>query len=272
MKFFGKTIKDHLKKPFQEYIIERRDLIVPQDIRERKWAYFTPRIWVEKSQKYMEDYFWENYQDEYYIWDCCAGTGNLLAGLTNKYNIFASTLDMADVNVMKERIKNGSNLLESHIFQFDFLNDDLFWDKVPNSLKEILKDEEKRKKLIIYINPPYAEAANAKTVTRTWENKSWTSIKNKIYEKYKDKIWQASNELFTQFLARIYEEIDKSKVQIFQLWKICKAQISKNFEIFFEQSSKNYFWFQLLLLTMSLENFQLHFLFGILKKMKFSKK
>lgn len=82
---------------FQNYIIERRDLLVPQDIRERKGAFFTPRLWVELSQKYLADLLGESWQDEYYIWDCAAGTGNLLAGLTNKYNIWASTLDQADV-------------------------------------------------------------------------------------------------------------------------------------------------------------------------------
>ena len=81
--FFWKNYKRPPLKEYQEYIIQRRDLIVPQDIRERKGAYFTPRIWVEKSQEYMAEYFGENYQDEYYIWDCAAGTGNLLAGLTN---------------------------------------------------------------------------------------------------------------------------------------------------------------------------------------------
>ena len=39
----------------------------------------------------------EDWQEEYYVWDCCAGTGNLLAGLTNKYNIYASTIDKAKV-------------------------------------------------------------------------------------------------------------------------------------------------------------------------------
>jgi hypothetical protein len=55
------------------------------------------------------------------------------------------------------------NLLENHVFQFDFLNDD--FSKLPQSLQDIINDEEKRKKLIIYINPPYAEAATSKTVT-----------------------------------------------------------------------------------------------------------
>ena len=55
--FFWKNYKRPPLKEYQEYIIQRRDLIVPQDIRERKGAYFTPRIWVEKSQEYMADHF-----------------------------------------------------------------------------------------------------------------------------------------------------------------------------------------------------------------------
>ncbi len=216
--FFRKNYKRPPAEEYQKYIINRRDLIVPQDIRERKGAFFTPRIWVEKSQEYMANYFGENYQEEYYIRDCAAGTGNLLAGLTNKYNIYASTLSTADVNVMKEMIKEKSlNLLENHVFQFDFLNDD--FSKLPESLQEIINDEEKRKKLIVYINPPYAEATNAKTVTWTWENKAWTAIENETYKKYKSLIGKASNELFTQFLIRIYKEIPKSNIANFSTLK-----------------------------------------------------
>lgn len=117
---FWKRYKRPPIKEFQNYIIERRDLLVPQDIRERKGAFFTPRQWVELSQKYLCDLLGENWQEEYYIWDCAAGTGNLLAGLTNKYNIWASTLDQADVKVMHDRIEHGAILLENHVFQFDF--------------------------------------------------------------------------------------------------------------------------------------------------------
>lgn len=215
---FWKTYTRPPAKRYQEYIVQRRDLIVPQDIRERKWAFFTPRIWVEKSQEYMANYFGDNYQDEYYIWDCCAWTGNLLAWLTNKYNIYASTLDNADVIVMKDMIKNKSiNLLENHVFQFDFLNDE--FSELPQSLQDIINDEEKRKKLIVYINPPYAEAATSRTVTWTWENKAWTSIENKTRSKYKWEIWKASNELFTQFLIRIYKEIPNCNIANFSKLK-----------------------------------------------------
>ena len=220
--FFWKNYKRPPLKEYQEYIIQRRDLIVPQDIRERKGAYFTPRIWVEKSQEYMADYFGENYQDEYYIWDCAAGTGNLLAGLTNKYNIYASTLDIADVQVMKDMAEHKTaNLLKDHIFQFDFLNDD--FSKLPQSLQDIINDPEKRKKLILYINPPYAEAGNVKQRTGNWENKAGTSITNKIYEKYKNLIGKASNELFAQFLIRIYKEIPNCKIAEFSTLKILQS-------------------------------------------------
>lgn len=155
------------KKEYWEYIVERRDLLVPQDVRERKGSFFTPRIWVEKSQEYIADVLGENWQDEYYVWDCCAGTGNLLAGLTNKRNIWASTLDKADVEVMKERIHNGANLFEDHVFQFDFLNGS--FDDLPKELKTIVDDEEKRKKLVVYINPPYAEAGSAFQKKKNWK-------------------------------------------------------------------------------------------------------
>lgn len=176
---FWNRYKRPPRRKYWDKMVERRDLLVPQDVRERKGSFFTPPQWVELSQEYLARELGENWQEEYYIWDCCAGTGNLLAGLTNKYNIYASTLDKADVEVMHTRIATmnkalhgehgGSNLLDSHVFQFDFLNDPFNLDKpeeskLPESLIEILKDEEKRKKLVIYINPPYAEAGNRKVI------------------------------------------------------------------------------------------------------------
>ena len=224
--FFWKNYKRPPLKEYQEYIIQRRDLIVPQDIRERKGAYFTPRIWVEKSQEYMADSFGENYQDEYYIWDCAAGTGNLLAGLTNKYNIYASTLDMADVQVMRDMAEHKTaNLLKDHIFQFDFLNDD--FSQLPQSLQDIINDPEKRKKLILYINPPYAEAGNVKQRTGNWENKAGTSTGTMIYKRYWNEMWRGRTELFVQFLMRIYQEIPNCKIAEFSKLKILQ---SANFE------------------------------------------
>lgn len=230
---FWKRYKRPPIKEFQNYIIERRDLLVPQDIRERKGAFFTPRQWVELSQKYLCDLLGENWQEEYFIWDCAAGTGNLLAGLTNKYNIWASTLDQADVKVMHDRINHGANLLESHVFQFDFLNDD--FSKLPQGLQEILNDENKRKKLIIYINPPYAEGDNVRGIGRKDVHVS------KIHSKYQSLMGKASSEMFAQFFTRIYQEIPNSVLAEFSKLKILQAPNYSDFRSFFRAKLEKFF-------------------------------
>lgn len=217
---------------YWEYIVQRRDLLVPQDVRERKGSFFTPQKWVQLSQKYIADVFGVDWQSEYYIWDCAAGTGNLLIGLTNKYNVWASTLDVQDVEVMKDRIENGANLLESHVFQFDFLNDS--FDKLPDGLKEIIVSPEKRERLIIYINPPYAEAASSKTVTGNAENKTNVSNTSMVYNKYSTEMGKACRELFTLFFIRIYKEIPGSKIAEFSKLKILQATNFKEFRDIFQ--------------------------------------
>lgn len=212
--FWNKYIRPP-KEEYWDYIIERRDLLVPQDVRERQGSFFTPSMWVELSQQYLADTLGENWQDEYYIWDCAAGTGNLLAGLLNKDRIFASTLAQQDVDVMQERISNGANLKKSHVFKFDFLNDS--FSELPQPLQDIINDEEKRKKLIIYINPPYAEATTATTVTKTGKNKSKVATDNEIYRKYKDILGKASNEVFAQFFIRVYQEMPGATLAEFSM-------------------------------------------------------
>lgn len=230
---FWKRYKRPPLAHFQDYIIERRDLLVPQDIRERKGAFFTPRKWVELSQKYLADVLGEDWQDEYYVWDCAAGTGNLLAGLTNKYNIWASTLDQADVNAMHDRIAHGANLLDSHVFQFDFLNDD--FTKLPQGLQDIIHDEEKRKKLVIYINPPYAEADN-----RKGEGREGVAI-SEIHKKYSDLMGYTKRELYIQFLTRIHFEIPQVWIANFSTLKNLQAPRFSDFRTFFRAKLRKLF-------------------------------
>ncbi len=219
------------KREFWDYIIERRDLLVSNDIRERKGAFFTPKIWVEKSQEYLAKILGQDYQDEYIIWDCAGGTGNLLSGLINKANLYLSTLDKSDVSIVKERIKNGAKLLENHVFQFDFLNDD--FKKAPKSLQEILNDKEKRKKLIIYINPPYAEAGNKAKMSGTGKHKDLVARGNRICEKYKNELGKANNEVFAQFFMRIYMELNGCIMASFSTLKYLNSSNFKKFrEVF----------------------------------------
>ena len=227
------------KEEYWNYIIGRRDLLVPQDIRERKGSYFTPQIWVEKSQQYLADVLGETWQDEYFIWDCCAGTGNLLNGLTNYDRVWASTLDKQDVDVMMDRIANGWKMAENHVFQFDFLNDD--FSKCPEELHEILNDAEKRKKLVVYINPPYAEAANARTSSGTGTNRAGVARGNVIHEKYKDIMGLAQNELFAQFMIRIFKELEGCIIGQFSTVKILSYPSFGKFRETFKAKLKKMF-------------------------------
>ncbi len=221
------------KEEYWDYIVGRRDLLVPQDIRERKGSFFTPQIWVELSQQYLTDVLGEDWQDEYYVWDCAAGTGNLLNGLTNKYHIWASTLDKQDVDVMHDRIKNGANLLKDHVFQFDFLNDD--FSKLPKLLQDIINNPEERRKLVIYINPPYAEGDNVRGLGRKNVHVS------KIHNKYQELMGKSSGELFAQFFIRIYQEIPQCVLAEFSKMKILQAPNFSDFRNIFRAKLEKIF-------------------------------
>ncbi len=237
------------QEEYWDYIVNRRDLLVPQDIREVKGAFFTPSCWVELSQEYLARALGENWQDEYVVWDCCAGTGNLLAGLTNKKNLWASTLDQADVDVMLQRIQNmnkglaagesGANLYPSHVFQFDFLNDS--FDKLPDGLRAIVNNPDKRKKLVIYINPPYKEATSAKQKTHTGGNIKGLTKGTPRYEEYKHEIGLAARELFAQFFYRIYKEIPGCVLGEFSTPKHLQAPNFAEFRLRFRAELGNAF-------------------------------
>ncbi len=226
------------KEEYWEYIVSRRDLLVPVDVRERKGSFFTPQKWVRLSQEYLERELGVDWQDNYYIWDCCAGTGNLLVGLINKYRVYASTIDKADVDVIKDTMA-GRSLVEDNIFQFDFLNDS--FTKLPPRLQEIINNPEERRKLVIYINPPYAEAASAKTVTGTGGNKKGVAVDHLVNKKYKELIGNATNELSALFLIRIYKEIDGAVIANFSKLKELQGQNFKKFRDVFQAKLSSLF-------------------------------
>jgi len=216
------------KEEYWDYIVERRDLLVPQDVRERKGAFFTPPQWVAKAHEYLQKTFGENWQDEYYVWDNSAGSGNLLAGLINKDNIWASTLDKQDVDVMYDRIENGANLWKEQVFRFDFLNDDFIpvskGGKLPDKLFEIINNPEKRKKLIFLINPPYGEAG-----TGQYRGHKAGVKESKTKERFENTLGGlVLNEKYVQFFARIYSDIPDCKMAAFVTPKyICGVNMKK---------------------------------------------
>ena len=220
------------EEEYRDYIIERRDLLVPPDLRERKGSFFTPQEWVTLSQEYLAKAFGKNWQSEYYVWDCAAGTGNLLNGLTEKSRIWSSTLDPQDVRVVHERIANGNatNLVPEHVFQFDFLNEP--FSKLPESLQKVLNDPKKQSKLVIYINPPYAEAGNARTRTGA-RNKNEVATTTQVWKDYGAELGLGIRELFAQFMIRIKKEIPACKIALFSTAKYIQGAGFEKFRAHF---------------------------------------
>ena len=142
---------------------------------------------------------------------------------------------------MKDRIKNGANLLESHVFQFDFLNDEFDCGKLPPDLLAIVQNPAERKKLVIYINPPYAEAGNARTPQGTGENKGLVARGSAMHTRYASIIGSASNEMYALFLMRIYKELNGAILGHFSTLKVVLASNFQRFRDVFQARLKSLF-------------------------------
>ena len=109
------------KEEYRDYLLERRDSLIPLDERSFKGAYYTPLAVVDKAYDKLAETLGENWQREYIVWDMCCGVGNLEVKHNNPRNIYMSTLDQADVDVMRAT----KTCVGAQRFQYDYLNDDI---------------------------------------------------------------------------------------------------------------------------------------------------
>ncbi|MEI8129451.1 MAG: hypothetical protein WCG95_07535, partial [bacterium] len=214
------------KQEYRNYLLERRDSLIPIDERSFKGAYYTPLHVVDKAYDKLADTLGSNWQREYLVWDMCCGVGNLEVKHSNPRNIYMSTLDEADVNVMRAT----KTCVAATRFQYDYLNDDITDDgridysisnKVPETLRQAIANG---KKILVLINPPYAEAGEG-IQSGTKEKVAKTKFAATAMANY----GKASNELFTQFVARIALEIPTATIAMFSKIKYINAP---NFERF----------------------------------------
>jgi hypothetical protein len=213
---------------YRNYLLERRDSLIPLNERSFKGAYYTPLHVVDKAYNTLADTLGKNWQRDYIVWDMCCGVGNLEVKHSNPRNVFMSTLDQADVDVMRAT----KTCVAATRFQYDYLNDDITDDgridytltnKIPPALRDAIASG---KKILVLINPPYAEASNHGDENKPGVAKTkWAAHAMADYGK-------ASNELFTQFLSRIAQEIPTATVAMFSTLKYVNAP---NFEKFREQ-------------------------------------
>jgi hypothetical protein len=226
-------------KEDSNYLLERRDSLILTLERKFSGAFYTPLKIVDKAYDYLNNTLGKNWQKEYIVWDMCCGVGNLEVKHSNHRNIFMSTLDNEDVNIMK----SNKVCVASQKFQYDYLNDDItesgeidysLTNKVP---KELHKAIVEGKKILVLINPPYAEATNSDNTAGINVGNKIGVAKTKFAQYAMSNYGKATNELFTQFVARILKEIPNCTLAIFAKLKYVNAP---NFEDFREHFKAKY--------------------------------
>ena len=223
------------KSEYRDYLLERRDSLIPYDERSFKGAFYTPLHVVDKAYDKLTETLGANWQKDYIVWDMCCGVGNLEVKHSNPRNLYMSTLDQADIDVMKAT----KTCVSAQRFQYDYLNDDITDDgqieyslsnKVPPALRKAIAEG---KNILVLINPPYAEAANSQgnegktDVAKT----RMGALMNKADYGY------AARELFVQFLARMAQEMPTATLAMFSTLKYVNAP---NFEQFRERWNAKY--------------------------------
>ena len=210
---------------YRNYLLERRDSLIPLDERSFKGAYYTPLHVVDKAYDLLAQTLGKNWQSKYIVWDMCCGVGNLEVKHSNHRNLFMSTLDQADLDLMRA----NKTCVQATKFQYDYLNDDIddfgkldyrLSNKLPSSLREVIAEG---KNILVLINPPYAEATNANNTADTSSENKIGVANTQLARTAMASYGKASNELYTQFLVRIAQEIPNATIAIFSTLKYVSA-------------------------------------------------
>lgn len=228
------------EKEYRDYLLERRDSLIPLNERVFKGAFYTPLHVVDKAYDKLTETLGKNWQRNYLVWDMCCGVGNLEVKHSNPRNVFMSTLDAEDVDVMRAT----KTCVGSQRFQYDYLNDDIADDgsidysltnKIPKELREAIADG--KKKILVLINPPYAEATNFGNIADGTDAENKEGVAKTRMATQMASYGKASKELFTQFIARIAREIPNATIAMFSTLKYVNAP---NFETFRANWSAKY--------------------------------
>ena len=212
---------------YHDNLLERGDKLIPPKKRSFEGAFFTPSEVVDKAYETLGKTLGKNWQEEYIVWDMCCGAGNLEKPHSNHRNVFMSTLDKSDVDIMKS---NKTCVGAAGRFQYDYLNNDITDDgeidysltnRIPKDLQKAIKQG---KKILVLMNPPYAESGEGFSAG----NKAGVA-KTKVATTFMKQYGKSSNELFVQFLVRISKEIPTATIAIFSKLKYVNAPNSEKF-------------------------------------------
>lgn len=179
--------------------ISIKDRLTEDTKRRINGEFFTPTIWVNEANKQLDYVLGTNWRNEYIVWDCAWGTGNLTRDYYFK-ELFCSTIDKVDIELGDSYNRNSTK------FVYDFLNDDeeLLYSDNPNNLvmsKKLFNLLKSNKKVLFFINPPFGESSNGKKYSKkSKDGISNTKVKIIMEE---EELKDSSQQLYIQFLYRI---------------------------------------------------------------------
>ncbi len=205
------------------------DRLTDESQRRFEGEFFTPLHFGQKAVHYWNEVLGKNWykSGKYRIWDMAAGTGNLeyhLPAEAYKY-LYMSTLHGSEADHLSKVFPNAT------CFQYDYLNDDVEyvfnkgnlpftpnW-KLPKKLRDELADP--KITWIVYINPPFATAQDAKSDGSSKKGVSKTKVELAMDNV---DVGHAKRELFAQFMFRIVNELpNNSYLGMFSTLKYLNA-------------------------------------------------
>jgi len=177
----------------KERLIGVCDRLIEDTKRRRDGAFFTPTIWVDEAHRMITEQLGDNWRDEYVVWDCCWGTGNLTRDYRFK-ELYCSTL-IADELKLGEKYNS-----EAVKFQYDFLGEARL-DGLPPEAEGLKQAFADGRKVLFLINSPYGTATNAGTKDGDHKAGVAKTVVNEAMKKVK--IGASSQQLYAQFLWKM---------------------------------------------------------------------
>ena len=170
----------------------------PSDKTRRQGVFYTPQYWAEEAHKFLAGHLGPSWEEECLVWDPAAGSGNLTRGHTFS-NLILSTLEFEDIPLLGAQ--------QGLSFQYDFLNpgeEDAFGlleapeNKLPEEVSIRLRQAAGQgKRLVFFMNPPYAAVGNARKEGDYKVGVSHTVVGSRMRELNFD---AGTRQLYLQFL------------------------------------------------------------------------
>jgi hypothetical protein len=158
----------------------------------RRWtgAFFTPTHWVDEAHRMIERQLGADWKEQYVVWDCCWGTGNLTRDYRFK-ELYCSTL-------IPDELQLGQRYNPEAVkFQYDFLSE-VGLDKLPKEAEGLKRAFAEGRKVLFLVNPPYGTA----NTSGTEEGKDKAGIADTAVRKSMKSCCSA-RQLYAQFLYKM---------------------------------------------------------------------